>query len=260
MTFAVKIALGLLSLYVVLVLVFAAMQTSLVFPRALVGPAPALPAQTERLTLTRPDGVHLHGVRIEGQDAAAPVILGFGGNAWNAESMALFLHQIAPEHTVVAFHYRGYAPSEGRPSADSLIADGIAIRDTLGEDVIAVGFSVGSGVAAKVAEMRPLRGAILVTPFDSLGAVARDSLPWAPVRWLFRHDIDALGALQATDMPLALILASRDEVIPPARAEALVDGVGDKLQRVARLNAGHNDIYNRPDFAPALRAHLNALQ
>jgi uncharacterized protein len=38
-----------------------------------------------------------------------------GGNAWNAEAMVLTLHALFPHRDVVAFHYRGYAPSSGRP-------------------------------------------------------------------------------------------------------------------------------------------------
>jgi hypothetical protein len=51
------------------------------------------------------------------------VILGFGGNAWNADDLALYLHGLLPDTEVVAFHYRGYRPSTGRSSAAALLAD-----------------------------------------------------------------------------------------------------------------------------------------
>ncbi|MFU8899288.1 MAG: hypothetical protein ACNA7L_10370, partial [Roseinatronobacter sp.] len=65
-----------------------------------------------------------------------------------------------------------------------------------------------------------------------------------------------------SDAPIALVLATQDEVIPPARAEALVDGLSTATRPVAqitRIPAGHNDIYNHPDFAPAMRDALAAL-
>ena len=43
------------------------------------------------------------------------LILGFGGNAWNGQDVASYLHQVFPEADVMAFHYRGYRPSTGRP-------------------------------------------------------------------------------------------------------------------------------------------------
>ncbi len=36
------------------------------------------------------------------------------------------------------------------------------------EPIIAIGFSIGSAVAAYLARHRPVAGLILVTPFDSL--------------------------------------------------------------------------------------------
>lgn len=217
----------------------------------MVASPPTLPANTERLDLIRPDGSILRGVRIVGRDPSRPTLLGFPGNAWNAEAMALFLHQIAPRHTVVVYHYRGYSPSTGTPSAAALMSDALAIRDSLQGPVIAVGFSIGSGVAAHVAGARPLEHVILATPFDSLRKVAAHALPYIPVRWLFAHEINAKAALQNSAAPLTLIIASNDDVIPNARSGALAASQPDA--DVIQLEAGHNDIYNTPDFVPAMR-------
>jgi len=59
--------------------------------------------------------------------------------------------------------------------------------------VAAVGFSIGSGVAAHLAGARMLDRVILATPFDSLTKVAANSLPFLPVPWLFRHEMNAAG-------------------------------------------------------------------
>ena len=112
--------------------------------------------------------------------------MGFGGNAWNAKVTALTLHNLLPDHDVVAFHYRGYAPSSGRPSARALLSDALVAFDYLQqalahERIVLVGLSIGSGVAAYLARHRPVAGLILVTPFDSLETSARDLYWWAPV-------------------------------------------------------------------------------
>ncbi len=261
MGFFIKFALTAIALLGALIAVLALAQTSLLFPRALVGPLPDLPQGTRDLRLERPGGDVLHGHLIPGTDPERPVLLGFGGNAWNAGAVALFLHQIAPAHTVVAFHYRGYAPSTGRPSASALKHDAEAIFDLIATEttpqIIAVGFSIGSGVAAHLAASRPLRGTVLVTPFDRLSRVAKASFPFAPVGLLFRHEMDAEAALRSTETPVSLIIATRDEVISPKRGEALATAL--PRTRVTRIAAGHNDIYNHRDFAPALRDALAGL-
>ncbi|MGP9792073.1 hypothetical protein, partial [Roseinatronobacter sp. NSM] len=240
----------------------AAVQTSLIFPRGLTGPAPPLPEGTVRLTLQTPDGDVLEGVRIPGRRENAALLLGFGGNAWNAEAMALFLHQHAPDHPVAAFHFRGYAPSTGTPSARALRKDAVLIHDHMASTetgIIAIGFSIGGGAAAHLGAMRDVHGVALLTPFDSLRNVARDSLPWTPVAWLLRHDMTPLDDLHDRPVPVAILAATRDEVIPPARTDALIAGLlsSDSVSlHVARISAGHNDIYSHPDFSAALQAAL----
>lgn len=260
-----KTALMALALYGALIGLLALLQTPMLFPRSMVGPAPPLPTSAERQVVHSRDGAELHGVLIPGTDPDAPLLLGFGGNAWNAESVALFLHQIAPEHAVAAFHFRGYAPSTGRPSARALMRDAPELYDALAAPggVIAVGFSIGAGPAAHLAAQRDLRGVVLVTPFDRLRKVAQASFPWAPVRWLFRHDMHPLAELRAADSPVALLIAAQDEIIPPARATALAEGLaaaGQPPRYIDRITARHNTIYDHPDFAPSLRAAIDAVQ
>src|SRR5215217_6735414 len=101
-------------------------QTWLLFPTTFVAGQVTLPTSAQRLEVSVPCGDLLVGVRVpasSGTGQARPLLLGFGGNAWNADVMAVYLHGLVPDHDVVAFHYRGYRPSTGRPSADALLAD-----------------------------------------------------------------------------------------------------------------------------------------
>ena len=87
-----------------------------------------LPASTQRLEVKAPDGEILAGVLIPsfvGRADDAPTLVGFGANAWNAGTMALILHSLFPDRGVVVFHYRGYAPSSGRPRAQALLSDSL---------------------------------------------------------------------------------------------------------------------------------------
>lgn len=232
-------------------------QTQMLFPRSLVGPAPTLPAATVALRIDLDDEVVLHGHQFPGRDPSAPALLGFGGNATNAAAFGLMLHQIAPEQDVIVFHYRGYSPSTGQPSAQALLSDAERIFDEIGRDVIVVGASLGSGLAAHLAATRPIRGAVLITPFDSLSAVASTSFPAPLVRAFFRHEINARAALVQSLAPVRAIIASRDEVIAPARARALLDGLA--TASATEIDAGHNSIYAHPDFVATLRRAISEL-
>ncbi len=270
MMWLAHLALVLAALYAAAVVAMYLAQTWLLFPTELAGAARIqLPASAQRLEARTPDGEVLVGVRIpaarEGADERAPTLLGFGGNAWNADAVALYLHGLFPGREVTAFHYRGYAPSTGTPSAEALLADSVLAFDRLkqgsagGRGVVAVGFSIGSGVAAHLARHRPVAGLVLVTPFDSLEALARDLYWWAPVGLLLRHRMPTVDFVRGSPVPTALIVAERDAIVPPRRSAALRAAIANLVFEAA-IDAGHNDLYGRPAFAAAMREALARIE
>lgn len=241
-------------------------QDELIFPTHAVGPPGPLPRGAEPMVITRGNSVSLHGVHIPPARAEQErtLVLGFGGNAWNGADVASYLHGLYPQAHIVAFHYRGYRPSTGKPSAQALIEDAPAVLDAATERVnpqrtVAVGFSIGSGIAASLANRRHLDGLILVTPFDSLKAVAQDLYPWLPVGLLFQHEIDAAGFLRGAEIPVAVLAAEGDEIIPPARTTALRKNIRKLVYDRTVGGAGHNDLYSRSDFERAMREAFAAV-
>jgi pimeloyl-ACP methyl ester carboxylesterase len=120
------------------------------------------------------------------------------------------------------------------------------------QPIIAVGFSIGSGVAAYLARHRPVAGLILVTPFDSLEALARDLYWWAPVGPLLRHSMLTIEYIRGSPTPTALIIAKRDAVVPARRSAPLRPAINSMVFD-RTIDAGHIDIYDQPAFAAAIR-------
>jgi hypothetical protein len=259
---ALKLLLVPILIYVAILVAIYLAQTSIIFPAKAVGGAGPLPPAAVRLELPTGDGHLLHGVHIVPQSPGArPVILGFSGNAWNAEDAAMFLADLYPDADVVAFHYRGYRPSTGTASAAALLEDAPLVHDFVnqrfaGRPIVAVGFSIGSGVAAHLASRRALAGSVLVTPFDSLAAVGRDHYPWLPVAPLLRHRMDPAVDMQSSHVPTAIIVGGRDTLIPPGRAQSLAKKVPELVYERTIEAAGHNDIYQHPQFRAAMREAL----
>ena len=250
----------------ILALMFA-LQTRLVFPAGLAAAQAAVPAGTVPLSLDTPDGETLRGAHIppaRGGGANRPVLLVFSGNAWNAADAAVLVHDSSPDHDVVAFHYRGYAPSSGKPSGGALKTDGVLVHDAVSRlfgnrPIVALAFSVGSGIAASLAGHRDLAGLVLVTPFDSLALVAAGHYRWLPVRWLFRHDIDAAAALEGRRVPTAILAAAHDTLVSATRTAALRHRVPNLVFDRTITGVGHNDIYGDPRFAPAMREAVRSV-
>lgn len=241
-------------------------QSHLIFPTHAVAAAGPFPKGAKRLSVKSADGSELAGIHIPPDHAVGDrtLVLGFGGNAWNGQDVAEYLHELYPDADVVAFHYRGYKPSKGSPSAEGLIADAPLVYDAAVELVkpvraIAVGFSIGCGIASQLATARKLDGLILVTPFDSLKAVAQSMFPWIPLGPFFSHEIDAAAAIRKVDLPVAIIAAQRDEIVPTDRTDALRKVASNLIFDRTIPRSGHNDIYTRSDFQDAMREALAKL-
>jgi len=241
-------------------------QSHLIFPVQAVPAAGPWPQGARRLSLRSADGCELAGMHLpaETRRSEPVLILGFGGNAWNAQDFGEYLHELFADEDIVTFHYRGYPPSQGSPSAEALISDASLVYDRAIEcvktdRVIAVGFSIGSGIAAQLATNRKVDGLILVTPFDSLKAVAQSMYPWLPIGPFFEHEIDAVSALERVTMPVATIVAERDEIVPAERTDALRRHISRLVFERTIAGAGHNDIYARSDFQDAMREALAAV-
>ena len=242
-----------------------AMQDRMLFPTGMIAAADPLPPSAERLEIEA-GGERLHGVHIPAlrPAASAPEVIGFGGNAWNAEEMADYLHLLYPGSEVIAFHYRGYRPSSGRPSAETLVADAPLVYDLAssrfpGRPIVAVGFSIGSGVAASLVPRRPLAGLILVTPFDSLSSVAAGHFRWLPVRQLFRHDLPAAEWLRGNKVSVAIVAAQRDTLVTPERTESLRRAVPNLVFDRTVAGEDHNSIYQSPAFRDAMQEAMEKM-
>jgi uncharacterized protein len=255
-----KLLIFLVALYLAVVALAFVAQERILFPSYLVFPAGPLPPGAEALEVRTPDGLRLQGIRVPPEQGARSetLVLVFVGNASNAQGVAEELHEIYPEREIVAFFYRGYAPSGGDAGAEKLLEDAPLVFDLVAERlrprrVVAIGISLGSGVAAGLAARRPLTGLILVTPFDSMSAVARQLYPWLPVSLLLRHDMRSADLLRESRLPVAIIAAGRDRLVRAERTQALRRAVPNLVYDATIPEAGHNDIAVHPAFERAMR-------
>ena len=226
------------------------------------------PAATE-VTINAADGAKLHGwlVRPAGSDPA-PLVLYYGGNAEEASHMLEAIGDPVrgdtPGVAWLIVNYRGYGASEGAPSQVSLVADALAGYDYASplpsidaKRIFVFGRSLGSGVAVQLAAHRPVRGVILVSPYESLAAVAKRYYWYLPVDWMLKHRFDSIGVAPQMSQPLLCFIAERDDVIPPEHAERLFAAWAGPKRRVLLGGAGHNTTDSATGFWPAVREFLN---
>ena len=225
----------------------------------------ALPG-TEEIELAAADGTRLHGwLRHQAAPLPRGLVLCFGGNAEEVSGQILDATELAP-WSVAAFNYRGYGRSGGDPSETALVSDALVIYDRLAERadidadrIVVLGRSLGSGVAVPLAAQRPVRGLILVSPFDSLSSIAKKTYPFVPVEPLLRHPFDSIALASRISAPVLVLAGEEDQLIPPAHSRRLADAWGGAHRFELLSRAHHNNIHALPRYWPAMREFLASL-
>jgi pimeloyl-ACP methyl ester carboxylesterase len=229
-------------------------------------------AAIEAVSLVTADGVRLQGWLAKAPAQAAlqtaiqtpaPLLIYFGGNAEDVSWLASTAGQYAG-WSLLFFSYRGYGRSEGRPGEAALFADALQIFDYAAKRadttrIAVMGRSLGSGVATYLAAQRPVAGAILVSPYDSVESVARGVYPFLPIGLMLKHRFDSVSRAPGIEAPLLCLVASDDRVIARKHSERLYDAWGGKKQWREIAHTAHDDIVGEQNYWSAIAAFLKAL-
>lgn len=204
------------------------------------------------------DGTRVHAWHLPGPPGAS-LVLYFGGNAEDVSWM-LGEADSAPSVGWLLVDYRGYGASGGSPSEAALAADALLWYDKFSpqaKQIYALGRSLGSGVAVRLAAERRVDAVMLVTPFDSLVEVGKRHYPFLPVSQLLQHRFDSVSRAPKITTPLLCLVATRDSIIPPDHAKLLYDAWAGPKRWVALEEAGHNTVDAHPDYWRSINAFLN---
>jgi fermentation-respiration switch protein FrsA (DUF1100 family) len=234
-------------------------EDALVFPvdqrsRTLVPPNPAFGLNPRRVETVTADGVRLVGWIMtvpERADSSLWILIfhGNGENISNAGRTEHYLWLRSLGLNVLAFDYRGYGESEGRPSEAGLYRDADAIwafaRDSLGvasDRIVLFGHSLGTAVAVQLASRTTPRAVILEGAFPSLAEVGSRLYPFIPVRLIARNRFASAEVIGRLSSPTLFLHARGDNIVPPDLGRALYE-LAPEPKRFVELDGGHNDAY-----------------
>lgn len=200
------------------------------------------------LTPETADGQRLHAWWLP---ARAPIghILFAHGNAGNiGDRLPIFALLTAAGFDVLAFDYRGYGRSTGKPSERGTYLDARAARRALLEQpgveperVLYLGKSLGGAVVAELAVGYPPAGVVLMSTFTGLRDAARSVYPFlpaplVPAAYPTRRRIGRLRT------PVLLMHGDRDELLPVRHAEQLYAAAAEPKRLEIFPGCGHNDL------------------
>ena len=225
-------------------------QREMLFPIPTIertSPAAADCPEAEEHVLTTSDGEKVIVWHVPARPGR-PVILYFPGNGDSlAGCVSRFKAMTADGTGLVALSYRGYAGSSGAPSEEGLLRDAAAAyafttARYAAEQIVAWGFSLGTGVAVAIASEHPVRRLILEAPYTSAVDVAASLYRFAPVRLLMRDQFRSDGRIARVTVPLLVMHGTNDLAIPIGFGERLFALAHEPKQFVRFAGGGHDNL------------------
>lgn len=180
---------------------------------------------------------------------AQGTVIVFHGNAGSAIHRTYYIHALQQlGFRVIIAEYPGYGERPGKPSEQAFVHDGLntvkRAYQQYGGPLFLCGESLGSGVVAGIiaADAVPVKGLLLITPFDSLANVAQRHYWFFLAKWLVMDKYDNIKKLKQFTGNSAVILAEKDEVIPNQSTLALYHALSGNKKLWRFEQSGHNTL------------------
>lgn len=214
------------------------------------------------------DGTLLYAWYTPPQDGK-PIIVFMHGNSYNIEK---FYHKMLPFYQAgygtMLPEYRGFGGIEGTITQQGLEQDALAAINWLNslgiknDNIILYGMSLGSHMASYVTVQSNFKSLILEVPFDSLYNVVKDRvfIP-LPLEYIVKDKYDNISLIKRINIPILIMGASNDKVVPIARAQNLFDNANYPKNIIIYPKAEHGNLYdyhNYKDIMKWLKSHEKA--
>jgi dipeptidyl aminopeptidase/acylaminoacyl peptidase len=186
--------------------------------------------RTRPVVLRARDGTRLCGWLMTPHSRGPhPAVIYFGGRSEEVSWVARDAGRMFPHMTVLAVNYRGYGDSHGVPAEIHMVDDACMLFDWLAarghvdaQRIAVVGRSLGSGVAVQVAKERPVHSVVLITPYDSILAIAKRRFRVMPIEYMLRHRFESIKYAPSLKAPTYVLRAASDDVVPHSHTDQLV--------------------------------------
>jgi pimeloyl-ACP methyl ester carboxylesterase len=187
--------------------------------------------------------------------AGKGVVVFFHGNATDLAGMTWFAAALMNQgYGVMLVEYPGYGVAPGSPSESAIYASAALALDELAQlgvaqsRVVLAGQSLGSGVAAEMAQRGYGARLLLISPFTSIPDLVDGIVPFG-LGGLFATDrFDTLSKATSLKLPTVIAQGDEDWLVPLEMAQEVADKLPN-ARMVVFEGGGHNDLFEREDGA-----------
>lgn len=178
------------------------------------------PLDFEELTINVEDDVALNSLLFKSPSPSKGLIFYLHGNAGSLQGWS----RVAPYYAesgydVCVIDYRGFGKSDGQIENEvqfyndiQIVYDEMKLRYDE-KNIVVLGYSIGTGVAAKIAKDNHPKHLILQAPYVSLEDIMKQRMSFLPT-FLLKYDFRTDQFLEGLKVPVTLIHGTKDRIIP----------------------------------------------
>ena len=207
----------------------------------------------EEIYIDMEDDIQLNGLLFKA-DSSQGLIFYLHGNAGSVRSWGTVAEAYTNlNYDVFMLDYRGFGKSEGNiASQNQLLSDLQLCYDKMklryGEDqIIVLGYSIGSGPGAWLSAKNQPRGLILQAPYFSLVDMKNQTFPWLP-SFLLKYRLETYRYIQDCTVPIVIFHGDDDQVIPYTSSIKLQNHLKPGDLMITLEGQGHNSMSYNPVY------------
>ncbi|WP_028980433.1 alpha/beta hydrolase [Sporocytophaga myxococcoides] len=215
----------------------------------------------EEKNIKADDGTILNGLLFR-TDSSKGLIFYLHGNAGSLSSWGYVAKTYTDlNYDVFILDYRGYGKSEGTIDGQNQLYGDIQtaydeLKKEYSEDkIIVLGYSIGTGLASKVASENKPKLLILQAPYYSLTDMMRHSYSIIPTV-ILKYKFETNKHLKDCKIPVIIFHGDSDEVIYYGSSLKLKDEFKSKDKLIILRGQGHNGMTDNEDYRNKLKQIL----
>ena len=215
----------------------------------------------DEIFITTKDKIKLHGLLFKA-DSSRGLVFYLHGNAGSLNTWGRVAKPfLVNNYDCFVLDYRGYGKSEGEISSESQLLEDVnlvyqeLIKKYQEDEVIIVGYSIGTAFAAYLASINNPAKLILKAPYNNMTYMLELYYGWLPSS-LLRYKLTTDEYLLAADLPVIIFHGDEDRLIPYECSVILKETFDGDDILITLHKQDHHNISGNSDYIKSINQLL----
>ena len=202
--------------------------------------------------------IYLNALLFKSDSSSRGLVFYLHGNARAIADLA-WVHSFYNQqgYDFLILDYRGYGKSDGENSSEDQIMRDVQtvydqfLPDYADQEIIIMGYSLGTGIASKLAWGNDPSALVLQAPYYSLEYMALQDYPFVPT-FILKYPFLTHRYLSELSIPIYIFHGRKDGLITSDQSEMLLK-TNASIQLKLIDDCDHNRIVNHPEYEEGFR-------